>query len=178
MLLNLTLLESDFERALAHEAGHAVVGLSLGAFIEHIERASASGMPGSLMSQGFDEGLCVQFEPTIKTFEPRFQYTVAAAGMAAERLVFGRFEPIAASHDVDLLRAAGRTDIEILGLIDIAQKVLSENVSFLDFVRQSLKNRPSWLGPILVDGSILNERFRSEGVKVDISVDLEKLLPG
>jgi hypothetical protein len=170
-------VQADFERVASHEAGHAVVGLSMGVSVEYIEMLQDDGVPAPLKGQGFHAGVAVQFTTTIKSLEPRMQYTIAVGGMAGERLVLGSYNSPAAAFDIDALKAVGRTDGEIEGLTEIAQKILSANFPFFHRLRSSLRQRLSSSDRILLQGAALNVRFKKSGTKVDISADLERLLP-
>ncbi len=171
-------VESDFERVATHEAGHTVVGLSLGAKIDYIERMAANEVPGALQAHDFHAALAVKFTSGVQNLEPRLQYVIAVGGMAAENLIFGKYSEEGAAADFETLKPAGLDETQIAGLTVIAQKVLNENIHFFDRLRENLTERlrASQEG-ILAAGASVNARFKKTGKRVDVSTDIDRLLP-
>jgi hypothetical protein len=169
-------IKADFERVGAHEAGHAVVGLSVGAKLLCIEYLT-SGLPNSLQGSGFEAAIATRFTPSIHKLEPRLQYVQVAGGMAGETLILGKYEPLGAADDVHNLKAVGLTDAQISGLVAIAQTVLKENSRLFERLRKSVANRLNSLDAILLEGAAINARFKKVGIKVDVWADILQVLP-
>jgi hypothetical protein len=171
--------EDDFDdsyRAAAHEAGHTVVGMSLGLNVDDIRRCEGSDVPGSLQAVGLRAAVVVRFT-NLQQIEPRLQYLLAVGGMAAETLIYGNYDRAAATFDLDALRPIGLSEPEIDGLIRIARLVLQENLEFLHYVRTTLEQHINAPENILIIGACLNAKFKECGQKTDVFSDLDRLLP-
>jgi ATP-dependent Zn protease len=169
-------VESDYERVATHEAGHAVVGLSLGTKVDYIERLATGNVPEVLQAEDFHAGLAVNFTTTVRKLEPRLQFLIAFGGMAAETLIFGKYHKGGAASDLENLKPNILSEVEIAGLIEIAQKILNQNLKFFHHLRKHLTKRLRSQDLILAKGAGLNARFKKDGTKVDVSVDVESLL--
>jgi hypothetical protein len=167
-------VKADFERVGGHEAGHAVVGLSLGLKLDKIEYVT-NGLPGSL--QAFEVGVATKFTSSFHKLEPRLQYLQVAGGMAGETLILGKYDPQGAADDIHNLQSVGLTETQIAGLVGVAQKILEENLAFFDRLRSSIASRLESPDAILLAGAAINVRFAKTGTKVDVWTDVLKLLP-
>lgn len=178
MQINSDLLQGEAERASAHEAGHIVVGMSLGGTIDRISRIEGIDVPGVLQAGGFDSAAAVDFTPgTRSKLEPRKQFLVALGGIAAETIVFGFYRNESAAQDFDSLKPNVLTHTQVKDLVEVAQLTLRQNLSVFNYVREQLRE---WLnnanaGPI--PGEKLNQRFLQKGVIVDVKEHLDRVLP-
>jgi hypothetical protein len=170
-------VESDYDRVAAHEAGHAVVGLSLGTKIEYIERLAEEEVPKVLQAEDFHGGLAVEFTASVRTLEPRLQFLIAVGGMAAETLVFGKYDKGGAAFDVESLKPNVLSESEITGLIEIDHKILNLNLKYFNHLRESLAKRLKSPEKVLAVGASMNARFNKTGTKADVTADLDRLLP-
>ena len=170
---------ADFERVATHESGHAVVALSLGVAIEYIERLSEDGMPEVLTARDFHAGAAVKH--VIETFvklNPRQQFLIAFGGMAAETLVFGKYDPDAAAADFDALKPNVLTAAQSAGLVELAQIPLKNNLEFFHKLRAKVTKRLSAsTDTILLQGAAINANFKKSGSRTDLLDELFRLLP-
>jgi len=170
-------VESDYKRVATHEAGHAVIGLSLGAKIDYIERLATDGIPEVLQANDFHAAVAVNFTNSVHKLEPRLQFLIAMGGMAAETLIFGKYDKFAAASDLESLKPNILSESDIAGLVEIGQRVLNENFKYFNHLRESLTRRLSSVDRILTIGASLNANFKKTGTKVSVVAELDRLLP-
>jgi hypothetical protein len=166
----------EAERGAVHEAGHAIIGLSFGIPIDLIERLEGAELPAVIAREGFDSSAAVNFSKEILALEPRRQFLVAMGGIAAETLQFGSYLPQSAAHDFECLKPNVLTDVEIKGLVEIAQLMILPNLTVFNFIKEELFQ---WLNSseAKLSGQRFNQRFAEHGKSLDITERLDKLLP-
>ena len=170
---------ADFERVATHEAGHAVVALSLGVAIEYIERLSAAGVPEVLTARDFHAGAAVKhvMGPFLR-LNPRQQFLIAFGGMAAEALVFGKYNHNAAAADFEALKPNVVTEAESAKLVELAQIPLKNNLGFFHKLRAKITKRlAASSGTILLQGAAINAGFKKSGIRTDLLDELFRILP-
>ena len=122
--------------------------------------------------------MAVQFSAVVHKLEPRRQFLIAIGGIAAEELIFQKHDELAAAGDFDCLKPNILTDPEISGLIAIAQKLLTANLSFFHRLRGSIRKRlETSSDQILLQGAGINANFKKKGNRLDVSAELDALLP-
>lgn len=124
----------ELERGAAHEAGHVVVGFSLGLDLDYVTLLDksppvASISRGVTLWKNLDAQLCA------------VQCFVTAAGMAGEQLALGQFSENHAEGDLAVLVTGGRSAQEIVGDRTIAFCVLKRNVNAHDALAKELRCR-------------------------------------
>lgn len=100
----LNLRTGEAERGAVHEAGHVVVGLSLGVTVEKVSRVEGNDLPEVLREIGFESSTATDFCKSIRKIEPRRQFLIAVGGMAAETLKFGFYDKKGCAHDIDAMK--------------------------------------------------------------------------
>src|ERR1700688_1397470 len=173
----LNLHTGEAERGAVHEAGHIVVGLSLGVTVEKVSRVEGNDLPDVLREIGFESSAATDFSKSIHEIEPRRQFLIAVGGMAAETLTFGFYEEKGVAHDIEALKPNILREPELKGLIEIAQLILLQNISVFNYVKEQLFQWLNNSGAAPVAGNKFNQRFLENGVKVEISEHLDRVLP-
>jgi len=170
---------ADFERAATHESGHAVVALSLGVAIERVERLSADDLPEVLTSRDFHAGAAVKHVMgAFVKLNPRQQFLILFGGMAAETLVFGKYDPDAAAADFDALKPNVLTEAQSAGLVELAQIPLKNNFEFFHKLRAKVTKRLATSSDTtLLQGAAINAKFKKSGSRTDLLDELFRLLP-
>jgi hypothetical protein len=171
------LIPGESERGAAHEAGHMIVALALGVLVIKVSRDSGANIPTVLREQGFDAAVGVDYSDEIHKLEPRRQFVAAFGGMAGETLSFGFYNKQSAAHDFEAIKPNVLSDKQVQGLVDIGQSMILANLGIFNYVKVQLR---VWLdnpnaAPLL--GDTFNQRFLQRGKQVDISEQLNTLLP-
>jgi hypothetical protein len=156
----LNLHTGEAERGAVHEAGHIVVGLSLGVTVEKVSRVEGNDLPEVLREIGFESSAATDFSKSIHEIEPRRQFLIAVGGMAAETLKFGFYDKKGCAHDIDAMKPNILTEDEVKGLIEIAQLMLLPNLSIFNYVKEELYQWSNISGAAPVLGDKFNQRFR------------------
>ena len=173
----LNLITGEAERGAVHEAGHIVVGLSLGVTIEKVSRVEGAELPSVLRDIGFESSVATDFSNSIHQIEPRRQFLIAVGGMAAETHRFGFYNKLGCAHDIEALKPNIFTEAELKGLIEIAQLMLLPNLAIFNYVKEELYHWLNVPGTAAVLGDEFNQRFLEKGTKVDITEHLDRVLP-
>src|SRR6266566_4001745 len=98
------------EQAAAHEAGHAVLGLAMGAKLLDITMIVGKD-PKALLPGSPDATLATSFVPTSTThIEARRTYLIAVGGMAGEIVFEGAFHTDGAADDLARLKSVNLGD--------------------------------------------------------------------
>jgi hypothetical protein len=167
----------EAERGAVHEAGHAIIGLSLGVPVERIERIEGKELSAAIAKEGFDSSAAVVFsEKELRALEPRRQFLILMGGISAETAKFGSYLPQSAAQDFEDLKPNVLTGAEINGLVEIAQSMILPNLGVFHFIKEALFE---WLNNSepLLSGQRFNEKFAQRGKSIDVTERLDKLLP-
>lgn len=111
------------DRALVHEAGHAIVALHMGFRVEQIE--IFNGFPRLIISN-FDE----------KERTPAERYLVLAGGIASEQLYFGNYDQDAIGSDQREIETRGGGPVT--DYVANALQILNANKALLDSLVKGL----------------------------------------
>jgi hypothetical protein len=111
------------DRAVAHEAGHVIVALDLGFYVERIEVAN-----------GFARVIISNFDGTERTSEER--YLVLTGGIANEIRLFGNYDQDAIGADQREIQARGGGPIT--DYVSRALKILNTQEVTLDLLLKQL----------------------------------------
>lgn len=171
------LIPGESERGAAHEAGHMVVALALGVRVIRVSRDNGANVPTILREQGFDAAVGVDYSSEIHKLETRRQFVVTFGGMAGETLSFGFYSKQSAAHDLEAIKPNFLSEKQVQVLVDIGQSMIRTNLGVFNYVKEQLRvwlNNPN-AAPLL--GDAFNQRFLERGKQVDISEQLNTLLP-
>jgi hypothetical protein len=171
------LVDKIDEQLAAHETGHVLVGLAVGARLKSI--ASRNGVPADSHFSSTISGVVVTtFTPEFEGLKLRLQHLVAVGGMAGEALATGKYFEEIARDDLTRLRNYGLTETQIDRLTKLsADIILMANSRLMEPIWNLVLNGIERNQSPLVRGEVVNQMFLRQGVKFTDFAALDKILP-
>jgi hypothetical protein len=173
-LFSPTPLTADFwARMSAHEAGHAILGMSLGACIESVY----ARIGGRLPNGSFRVGYFTAFEGTDwSALGQKSQVLLTAGGAAGEVLLMGNWDEVEVNVDRYVLNKLGFPNFKYCA--EQAIELLARNRPLLAITSEKLYKRMSNMRGcsfkkgsdsdiVLLSGTELNELFVKMGLAVE-----------
>jgi len=162
------------QQVAAHETGHAVVGLAIGRRLKNIERIE--GRPAdSYLSESIKESYATNFHVEEERIDERLLHLNAAAGMAGEASLSGKYYNEIGRDDLTRLRSAGVTETQIKDLIMLGASILQANHTFVEDVWNTILDAIERHEFDLINSTAVTNDFGVRGKKFTDLAGLERI---